>query len=189
MLHAGHTTMNNNPTDLRTLRFDESVRSPNWVFILFGALLGLFAGLLTGLPISGALEGTESLVVYAVLGIAMLIILFVMLNFLALLTTISDHGLEFRFGLFARRFDWNQILSAEAKPYNWLSYGGWGIRIAFGGRRAWSLLGVSHGVEVRVTERNGRELSYFVSSARPAEMAEALRQGIAERRPVSNGVP
>ena len=181
--------MNNNPTDLRTLRFDESVRSPNWVFIVFGALLGLFAGLLTGLPISGVLEDTESIIFYAVLGVAMLIILFVMLNFLALLTTISDHGLEFRFGLFARRFDWSQIAGAESKPYNWLSYGGWGIRIAFGGRRAWSLLGVSHGVEVRVTNRNGRELSYFVSSARPAEMAEALRQGIAERRPVSNGVP
>ena len=125
--------MNNNPTDLRRLRFDESVRSPNWVFILFGALLGLFAGLLTGLPISGVLEGTESIIFYAVLGVAMLIVLFVMLNFLALLTTISDHGLEFRLGLFARRFDWNQILGAEAKPYNWLSYGGWGIRIAFGG--------------------------------------------------------
>ena len=88
--------MNSNPTDLRRLRFDESVRSPNWVFIAFGALLGLFAGLLTGLPISGVLEGTESIIFYAVLGVAMLIVLFVMLNFLALLTTISDHGLEFR---------------------------------------------------------------------------------------------
>ena len=180
--------MYNNPTDLRTLRFDESVRSPNWVFILFGAFLGLFAGLLTGLPISGALEGTESLVVYAVLGIAMLLILFVMLNFLTLLTTVSDHGLEFRFGLFARRFAWDQITGAEAKRYNWLSYGGWGIRIAFGGRRAWSLLGVRHGVEVNVTGRNGRELSYFVSSARPDEFAEALREGMAELRTASNSV-
>ena len=178
--------MNSNPTDLRRLRFDESVRSPNWVFILFGALLGLFAGLLTGLPISGVLEGTESIIFYAVLGVAMLIILFVMLNFLALLTTISDHGLEFRLGLFARRFDWSQITCAEAKPYNWLSYGGWGIRIAFGGRRAWSLPGVSHGVEVRVADRNGRELTYFVSSARPDDMAEALRQGIAERHAALN---
>ena len=177
---------NNNPTDLRRLRFDESVRSPNWVFILFGALLGLFAGLLTGLPISGVLEGTESIIFYAVLGVAMLIVLFVMLNFLALITTISDHGLEFRLGLFARRFAWSQIAGAEAKPYNWLTYLGWGIRIAPGGRRAWSLPGVSHGVEVRITDRNGGQLSYFISSARPDEMAEALRQGIAERRTGSN---
>ena len=184
-----HPTVNNNPTDLRRLRFDESVRSPNWVFILFGALLGLFAGLLTGLPISGALKGTESIIFYAALGFAMLIVLFVMLNFLALLTTISDHGLEFRLGLFARRFDWSQITGAEAKPYNWLTYLGWGIRIAPGGRRAWSLPGVSHGVEVRVTDPSGRQLSYFVSSARPDELAESLRQGIAERRLVSNGVP
>ena len=140
-------------------------------------VLGLFAGLLTGLPISGALEGNESLVVYAVLGIATLVILFVMLNFLALLTTVSDHGLEFRFGLFARRFTWNEINGAEAKQYNWLSYGGWGIRIAFGGRRAWSLLGVSHGVEVSVTGSNDRQLTYFVSSARPDEMAAALTTG------------
>lgn len=178
--------MNNNPTDLRRMRFDESVRSPNWVFILFGAVLGLFAGLLTGLPISGALEGNESLVVYAVLGVATLLILFVMLNFLTLLTTVSDRGLEFRFGLFARRFAWNEINGAEAKPYNWLSYGGWGIRIAFGGRRAWSLLGVSHGVEVAVKGRNERQLTYFVSSARPDEMAAALRQGMAERGAISN---
>ena len=68
------------------------------------ALLGLFAGLLTGLPISGVLKGTESIIFYAVLGVSMLSVLFVMLNFLALLTTISDHGLEFRLGLFARRF-------------------------------------------------------------------------------------
>ena len=180
--------MNNSPSDLRRMRFDESVRSPNWVFILFGAVLGLFAGLLTGLPISGALEGNESLVVYAVLGFATLLILFVMLNFLTLLTTVSDHGLEFRFGLFARRFGWNEINGAEAKPYNWLSYGGWGIRIAFGGRRAWSLLGVSHGVEVSVTGRNDRQFTYFVSSARPDEMAAALRQGMAERGAVSNEV-
>ena len=178
--------MNNNPTDLRRLRFDESVRSPNWVFILFGGVLGLFAGLLTGLTISGALEGNESLVVYAVLGVATLLILFVMLNFLALLTTISDHGLEFRFGLFARRFTWNEINGAEAKQYNWLSYGGWGIRIAFGGRRAWSLLGVSHGVEVSVTGSNDRQLTYFVSSARPDDLAAALRQGMAERGAVPN---
>ena len=172
--------MNNNPTDLRTLRYDESVRSPNWVFILFGGVLGLFAGLLTGLPISGALDGNESLIVYAVLGFATLLILFVMLNFLTLLTTISDHGLEFRFGLFARRFGWSEITGAEAKRYNWLSYGGWGIRIAFGGRRAWSLLGVGRGVEVTVTDLKGRKLIYFVSSARPDDMAEALRQGIIE---------
>ena len=178
--------MNHNPADLRTLRFDESVRSPNWVFILFGALLGVFAGLLTGLPISGALEGTESLVVYPVLGFAMLVILFAMLNFLVLLTTISEHGLEFRFGLLARRFAWNQIDGAEAKPYNWLAYGGWGIRIALGGRRAWSLLGVSRGVEVSVTVRKGRQLRYFISSARPDEMAKALQQGIADRLPASN---
>ena len=181
-----HPTVNNNPADLRRLRFDESVRSPNWVFILFGALLGLFAGLLTGLPISGVLEGTESIIFYAVLGVAMLIVLFVMLNFLALITTISDHGLEFRLGLFARRFAWSQIAGAEAKPYNWLTYLGWGIRIAPGGRRAWSLPGVSHGVEVRITDRNGGQLSYFISSAPPDEMAEALRQGIAERRTGSN---
>ena len=178
--------MNNNPTDLRRLRFDENVRTPNWVFILFGGLLGLFAGLLTGLPISGALKGTESLIVYAVLGFVTLVILFVMLNFFALLTTISDHGLEFRFGLFARRFAWSQIAGAEAKPYNWLTYLGWGIRTAPGGRRAWSLPGVPYGVEVQVTDRNGGQLSYFISSARPDEMAEALRQGIAERRTVSN---
>ncbi len=177
--------MHNNPTDLRTLRFDESVRSPNWVFLLFGAVLGLLAGLLTGLPISGALEGSESRVVYGVLGIAMLVILFVMVNFLTLLTTVSDHGLEFRFGLFARRFGWSEIAGAEAKRYNWLSYGGWGIRIAFGGRRAWSLLGVSHGVEVNVTGRNDRQLTYFVSSARPDEMASALRQGIIEHGSIS----
>ncbi len=173
--------MRNNPTDLRRMRFDESIRSPNWVFLLFGAVLGLLAGLLTGLPISGALEGSESRVVYPVLGIAMLVILFVMVNFLALLTTVSDHGLEFRFGLFARRFGWSEITGAEAKPYSWLSYGGWGIRIAFGGRRAWSLLGVSHGVEVHVSVRKDRQLTYFVSSARPDELAEAIRRGITER--------
>ena len=177
--------MQNNPTDLRTLRFDESVRSPNWVFLLFGAVLGLLAGLLTGLPISGAVGGNESLVVYGVLSIALLVILFVMVNFLALLTTVSDHGLEFRFGLFARRFSWSQITGAEAKAYSWLSYGGWGIRIAFGGRRAWSLLGVSHGVEVNVSVRKDRQLTYFVSSARPDELAAALRQGITEHGTVS----
>ena len=61
-----------------------------------------------------------------------------------------------------------------------------GIRIAPGGRRAWSLPGVSHGVEVRVTDPSGRELTYFVSSARPDELAEALRQGIAERHAAPN---
>ena len=187
--------MNNNPTDLRRLRFDESVRSPNWVFILFGALLGLFAGLLTGLPISGVLQGTESIIFYAVLGVAMLIVLFVMLNFLALLTTISDHGLEFRLGLFARRFSWNQIAGAEAKPYNPLSYGGWGIRIAYGGRRAWSLPGVSHGVEVRVTDpqRTGTHLLRLLGPPRRYGSSASTRHRRtprgAERGPVDQTPP
>ncbi len=173
--------MTYNAADLRRLRFDETVRSSKLAFLGLGALLGLMAGLLTGLPLSGAIEGSGALVFFAVMGLACLTLTFVMLNFLTLMTTVSDQGLEFRFGLFARRFSWDQIRAAEAKAYSWTAFLGWGVRIAPGGRRAWSLFGVPKGVEVQVVNSRGAELSYFISSARPDEMASALRRGIEER--------
>ena len=175
-------TLQENPTDLRRLRFNENVRSPNLVYLGSGGLLGLMAGALTALPIAGAVDGAQALGVYAALGTASLITAFVMLNFLALMTTVSEGGLEFRLGLFARRFSWNQIKRAETKRYQWTAFLGWGVRVAPGGRRAWSLLGVSGGVEVQIVNARGAELSYFISSARGQELAAVLQRGIEEHR-------
>ena len=173
--------MTYNATDLRSLRFNETLRSPIPVFLIMGALLGVMAGLLTGLPIAGVIEISAAPFFIVGMGFGTLALTFVMLNFLVLMTTVADDGLEFRFGLFARRFSWEQIRTAEAKRYEWATYMGWGLRGATGGRRAWSIFGVPGGVEVQVVNSRGAELSYFISSARPDEMASALRQGIEER--------
>ena len=180
-----HGTMTVNPTDLRQLRHDESVRVPGWVIGVLALLLGLTAGAMTGVAVRNMvgddplITGSEAAVFYITFAVAVLLDLFVLLNFTSLSVSVSDRGFEFRYGLFGKSFRWEQLESAEQKEYRWVSYGGWGIRFSTQGRRAWSQLGAKDGVVVKVDE-GGKAREYFVSSRKAQDLAAVLQQGIAE---------
>ena len=162
--------------------FRESVRASNVGFVFVGGIYVALIALFIGLPIFIGIEGSGTWSFYIGMAAAITALSFALMNFMVLRNSVSAEGLEFRFGILTRHFSWSQLMEVEAKRYRWLDYGGWGIRWAPGGRRAWSLLGVPEGVLVKVVNDKGNQMSYFISSAQPDELAATLRRGIANVR-------
>jgi len=65
------------------------------------------------------------------------------------------------------------VRDVRVVDYNPLRYLGWGYRIAPGGRRAFSQIGVRRGVEITANE-DGKQRRYFVSSNDPEALAAAV---------------
>lgn len=178
--------MTTQPHDLRELRHDESVRVPGWVIGILGLVLGVTAGGLTGVGIRNLvgdepiISGSEAAVFYVSFAFAVLLDLFLLINFTNLSVSVADRGIEFRYGMFGKSFIWDQISGVEATDYSWITYGGWGIRYSTKGRRAWSQLGAKRGVVINVNEGKS-ERRYFVSSKRADELASVLSRGISEK--------
>ncbi len=182
--------MSNKAVDSPEIHYRESVWLSLWGIGLLGLVLGVTAGVLTGVAIRNVvgdepiISGEGAMVFYIAFALAVLVDVFLLFNFTNLAVRVTDAGLSFRYGMFGKSFEWDQITSVEATDYRWITYGGWGIRFSTGGRRAWSQLGVKRGVVVAVTEgKNQRR--YFVSSRRPDELADAISAGIERRRPIS----
>ncbi len=175
--------MSNQPADGRQPAFSESVWLPLWGIGILGLVLGVTAGVLTGVAIRNVagdepiISGSEATVFYVAFALAVLVDIFLLFNFTNLSVRVTGSGLSFRYGMFGKSFSWEQITSVEATDYRWIAYGGWGIRFSTKGRRAWSQLGVKRGVVVAVTEGKNKR-SYFISSRKADELAEALDRGI-----------
>ena len=145
--------------------FSESVRASTLAFAFIGAVYVALIALFIGVPIVNGMEDSRAWAFYATTGTVIAVLSFFLVNFMVLRNTVSTDGLEFRFGILARRFAWSQVLDAETRRYRWLDYGGWGIRWVPGGRRAWSLFGVPEGVVVTGRKRQGQ----------PVELLHLLR--------------
>ncbi len=164
-------------------RFSESVRLSLLGIGLLGLVLGVTAGVLTGVTIRNLvgddpiISGSEAAVFYVTFAAAVVIDLFLLLNFTSLSVKVTEHAFEFRYGMFGKSLKWDQIKSVESTDYKWISYGGWGIRFSTKGRRAWSQIGAKRGVVVEVIE-GSNERRYFVSSNRADELSDAIRQAI-----------
>jgi Protein of unknown function (DUF3093) len=154
------------------LRYQEEVPAPFWlqtvILVGIGALIAAIVA-----AAAGDDTGWPLYVYYPFMAFLAAALLLVLLSFRRLKIAVSDQDLHFAFGVFKKSFPLASIQRAEAKKYRWLTYGGWGIRYALGGRRAWSLPGTPEGVEITVSEGK-RVRTYFVSSRSPALLAEAL---------------
>jgi hypothetical protein len=166
-------------TDLRNLVYEENVRAPTWLILALGLFLGGAAGVVSAVAIRSLvgeplMEGGEAALFYTLLTMYALLDLFLLVNFTNLAVTVSPDTVEVRFGLFSKTLQARDIRGAEPRKYSWAQYGGWGLRLAMGGRRAWSMLGVPRGVLVTVAEAGGAEKSYFISSRDPDSLAAAI---------------
>ncbi len=123
-------------------------------------------------PIGGGSGGIA--VYYGVMTIAFAVTAFAMLTFRSLKVVVSEGQVRFGFGLLRKSIRFEQIKAIEAKRYRWLIYGGWGVRLSFSGRRAWSVPGVPAGAELTV-EEGRRVRRYFVSSRFPERLLEAMQ--------------
>ena len=165
-------------TDMREVLYAEDVRI-GWVLLsLLSGILGVEAAVVTIVAIKSALSGWEAIVFYVAMSLGVAVMVFVIINFTMLSIAVAASGIEFRYGIFARRLRFDQIRSVAARRYEWLRYGGWGLRWSMGGRRAWNMPFLNTGVAITVDE-DGREREYYVTSRRPEELARVLNERIA----------
>ncbi len=164
-------------TDMREVLYTEDVRIGWSLLTILSVALGVTAAILTGVAIAGSLSGWEAVLFYAAMSLAVVILVFVIINFTMLSIAVAPAGIEFRYGVFAKRLRFDQIRSVQAKDYAWLRYGGWGLRWSTGGRRAWNMPFLRTGVTIEADE-DGREREYYVSSRKPDELARVLSEHI-----------
>jgi hypothetical protein len=92
------------------------------------------------------------------------------LNFWRMRLTIDNEALTVGFGVIKKRIPLSEIVSWEPTAYSWAKYGGWGIRFARDGSRAYSARG-RQGVAVHTQER-----TYVITSDDPEQLARAISQ-------------
>jgi len=160
-------------SEVRLHRFSESVPMPTWLWtILLAGIGGVVAGMI-GPLVDRARSWIWYATYYPTMLMALAALVVVMVSFRRLRIAVTDDRVEFGFGVFRRSLPLESIQSYEVKRYNWLPYGGWGIRFSTGGRRAYSMPGVSRGVEITV-EQGTKVRRYFVSSTQPERFASSL---------------
>lgn len=168
--------------DLRNLVYEENVRAPMWLVLTLGLFLGVAAGVVSAVAIRSligepVMEGAEAAIFYVVLILYALLSLFLLVNFTNLAVTVSQEFIEFRYGIFSKKLKLSDVAEATPQKYRWSTYGGWGVRLAFGGRRAWSMIGVPMGVAVVMGDSEGGK-RYFVSSRSPEALAQAINTAL-----------
>ncbi len=156
------------------LRYGEEVPLPAFFrLILLAGLAGVAYAIVA--PAFSGLGGAGTYAVYyATMTVALALMVFAVVTFRRLTIAVSEEDVRFGFGVLRKSIPLARIRAWEPKRYNWLLYGGWGLRLGFGGRRAYSIPGVREGVELTV-EEGKRVRRYFVSSRCPERLVEAVK--------------
>jgi hypothetical protein len=160
-----------------TVRFreEQSFRAP-WLWLVIGSVTGLqwwcfYRQIVRGEP-WGRNPAPDWMMVLLWFAFGMGLPAFFL--YTKLIVTVTDAAVEVRFRPFLTRIiPLSDIEKIEARTYAPLGeYGGWGIRIWFGGTQAYNVSG-NRGVEL--TLRDGRKL--MIGSQRADELARAIQQG------------
>lgn len=153
--------------------YRERVKAPNWVVPLLGALGGLWtARRLRRQARRGVPRWHRAFAAVNSMMTAMTVIRFVQ-RVGNVAVEVGDDAVHIACGPFESRIEVTEVRDVRVVRYNPLLYLGWGYRIAPGGRRAYSQIGVGRGVEIAAVE-NGRQRRYFVSSNEPEALASAI---------------
>ena len=153
--------------------YRERVKTPDWVVPLLSALGGLWIArrlskqAKRGVP---AWRRTFSALNSATTALTVIRFLQRLGN---VAVEVEDEAVHLAVGPFEHRIAVQNVRDVRIARYNPLLYLGWGYRIAPGGRRAFSQIGVSRGVEI-ATNENGHKRRYFVSSKDPEALAGAI---------------
>ena len=135
------------------------------------AVLVLFAWVyITALAEPPSVDSGPNFAVSAI----MVLILFILASFATLTASIDENYLRIKFGygIFARKFALNQIVSVQAVKNRW--YYGWGIRLWLW-PKMW-IYNVSGFDAVEITMKNGKV--YRIGTDVPEELETAIKQSI-----------
>ena len=152
--------------------YRERVPVPGWVMPVAGALGGLWVArrLQRLRKRRSAFMKVFSLI--NAVGTATTV-LAVVRRFAYVAVEVSDDVIHLGFGPMERSIPASSVRDVRVTTYNPLPFLGWGYRFSTDGRRAFSQIGVRRGVEI-LTQENGRQRRYFVSSNEPEALASAI---------------
>lgn len=155
------------------LRYEEQVPATWWLRAVMLISLAAMIGALIGPAFDGPKSRAWYISYYPAMALAAAAMAFSLLTFRRLSIAVTDEKVTFGFSVLRKTLPLETIRAYEVKKYNWLRYGGWGIRFSLGGRRAYSLPGIPMGVEI-IARQGKKERRYFVSSRYPDRFAAAI---------------
>lgn len=129
----------------------------------------LYAGASTGEPIPAeAFIGP----VFVTLFVPLLWVLFSVLR-----VTVTATTVHVQYGLFGPRVPLDKIERCEAVAYDWKKYGGWGIRRAMDGSKAYNIMGdAGRAAKITWRDEKGKEQVTLVASPYPERLARAINE-------------
>ncbi len=171
------------PMNVQPLNYFQQVKASGRTIAFLGLLLGLTAGVFTGVGIKHLVgdplvSGLESLLFYGAFGGSSLITLFVMLNYLMMSLRVSGEGIAIQRGMKSAMLNVDVILTVRvAETRSRMSRAA--SEATKSGRQVsqmWSVMGIGSGVEIELLGSDNQEIqTWFISSNDPSDLCEKLQ--------------
>ncbi len=171
------------PMNVQPLNYFQQVKASGRTIAFLGLLLGLTAGVFTGVGIKHLVgdplvSGLESLLFYGAFGGSSLITLFVMLNYLMMSLRVSGEGIAIQRGMKSAMLNVDVILTVRvAETRSRMSRAA--SEATKSGRQVsqmWSVMGIGSGVEIDLLGSDNQEIqTWFISSNDPSDLCEKLQ--------------
>jgi len=172
--------------NVRQLNYFQQVKASGRTIAFLGLLLGLTAGVFTGVGLKHLIgdplvSGGESLLFYGAFGGSSLITLFVMLNYLMMSLRVSGEGIAIQRGMKSAMLDVDVIVAVRvAETRSRMSRAA--SEATKSGRQVsqmWSVMGIGSGVEIDFLSADNQEVqTWFISSNEPDTLCEKLQSVI-----------
>ena len=172
--------------NVQRLNYFQQVKASGRAIAFLGLLLGLTAGVFTGVGLKHLIgdplvSGLESLLFYGAFGGSSLITLFVMLNYLMMSLRVSDKGIAIQRGMKSAMLDVDVIVAVRvAETRSRMSRAA--SEATKPGKQVsqmWSVMGIGSGVEIDFLGSDNQEVqTWFISSNEPGNLCEKLQSVI-----------
>lgn len=154
--------------------YRDKIKVPGKFFLLFALpiliqVVTFSAVALAGNPIPPA--------VLLMLPFTALLMALVALLFAVLRVTVTRREVIVQYGLFGPRIPIGAIRDCKAVKYDWMTYGGWGIRRGMDGSWAYNMVGdAGRAVRIEWTDAKGKKQVTLVASPNPDALAAAIQE-------------
>ena len=172
--------------NVQRLNYFQQVKASGRAIAFLGLLLGLTAGVFTGVGLKHLIgdplvSGLESLLFYGAFGGSSLITLFVMLNYLMMSLRVSGEGIAIQRGMKSAMLDVDVIVAVRvAETRSRMSRAA--SEATKPGKQVsqmWSVMGIGSGVEIDFLGSDKQDVqTWFLSSNDPGNLCEKLQSVI-----------
>ena len=172
--------------NVQQLNYSQQVKASGRTIAFLGLLLGLTAGVFTGVGLKHLIgdplvSGGESLLFYGAFGGSSLITLFVMLNYLIMSLRVSSEGIAIQRGMKSAMLDVDVIVAVRvAETRSRMSRAA--SEATKSGKQVsqmWSVMGIGSGIEIDFLGSDKQEVqTWFISSNEPSNLCEKLQSVI-----------